>query len=289
VYLLAVPGGREMEIRAGGQMADAAPAVLITGATSGLGRYLARQLASSGWQVLAHGRDPARVADLTAELGGDARGYVADLASLGDVRELAVLVRAEVPRLDVLVNNAGIGFGAPGEGRQVSADGHELRFAVNYLAPVLFTRLLVPLLTASAPSRIINVGSLGQVPFDPADAEFEAGYNGVDAYRRSKLALAAFTFDLAGELAAAQVTVNCLHPATFMNTAMVARGGITPVSTVEQGGEATMRLITDPALDAVTGQFFDGLRTSRARPQAYDRQFRTQLGEVTDRMLSQAA
>ena len=270
-------------------MADAAPAVLITGATSGLGRYLARQLASSGWQVLAHGRDPARVADLTAELGGGARGYVADLASLGDVRELAALVRAEVPRLDVLVNNAGIGFGAPGEGRQVSADGHELRFAVNYLAPVLLTRLLVPLLTASAPSRIVNVGSLGQVPFDPADAEFEAGYNGVDAYRRSKLALAAFTFDLAGELAAAQVTVNCLHPATLMNTEMVVDAGITPVSTVEQGGEATMRLITDPALDAVTGQFFDGLRTSRALPQAYDRQFRKQLREVTDRMLSQAA
>jgi NAD(P)-dependent dehydrogenase (short-subunit alcohol dehydrogenase family) len=270
-------------------MADAAPVVLITGATSGLGRYLAGQLAGSGGQVLVHGRDQGRVADLTAELGGGARGYVADLASLGDVRDLAAQVRAEVPRLDVLVNNAGIGFGAPGEKRQLSADGHELRFAVNYLAPVLLTRLLMPLLTASAPSRIVNVGSLGQVPFDPADAGFEAGYNGVDAYRRSKLALAAFTFDLAGELAADQVTVNCLHPATFMNTAMVTLGGITPVSTVEQGGEATMRLISDPALDAVTGQFFDGLTTSRALPPAYDRQFRTQLGEVTDRILSQAA
>ena len=204
--------------------------------------------------------------DLTAELGGGARGYAADLAWLGDVRQLAALVRPQVPQLDVLVNNAGIGFGAPGEGRQVSADGHELRFAVNYLAPVLLTRLLVPLLTASALSRIDNVGSLGQVPFDPADAEFEQGYNGVDAYRRSKLALAAFTFDLASEFAVAQVTVNCLHPATLMNTAMGARGGITPVSTVEQGGEATMRLITDPALDAVTGQFFDGLRTSRPAP-----------------------
>ena len=269
-------------------MADA-PAVLITGATSGLGRYLTGRLAGAGWQVLAHGRDPARVADLTAGIGGDARGYVADLASLGDVRNLAAQVRAEVPRLDVLVNNAGIGFGAPGEGRQVSADGHELRFAVNYLAPVLLTRLLMPLLTASAPSRIVNVGSLGQVPFDPAEAEFEAGYSGVDAYRRSKLALAAFTFDLAGELAADQVTVNCLHPATFMNTAMVTLGGITPVSTVEEGGEATMRLITDPALDTVTGQFFDGLETSRALPQAYDRQFRTQLSEVTDRMLGPAS
>ncbi len=269
-------------------MADAAPAVLITGATSGLGRYLARELAGSGWRVLVHGRDPVRVADLSADLGGGARRYVADLASLGEVRDLADRVRAEVPRLEVLVNNAGIGFGAPGEGRQVSADGHELRFAVNYLAPVLLTRLLLPLLTASAPARVVNVGSLGQVAFDPADAGFEHGYNGVDAYRRSKLALAAFTFGLAGELDAVQVTVNCLHPATFMNTAMVAQGGITPVSTVEQGGEATMRLITDPALDGVTGQFFDGLRTSRALPEAYDPQFRAQLGQVTDKMLADA-
>src|SRR3984957_10870684 len=181
-------------------MADAAPAVLITGATSGLGRYLATRLAGSGWQVLAHGRDLARVRDLTAELGGGTRGDVAALASRGDVRELAALVRAEAPRLDVLVNNAGIGFGAPGDGRQVGADGHELRFAVNYLAPVLLTRLLVPLLTASAPSRIVNVGSLGQVPFDPADAEFEHGYQGVEAYRRSKLALAAFNVDPARDV-----------------------------------------------------------------------------------------
>ena len=263
-------------------MADTAPGVLITGATSGLGRYLARELAGSGWQVLAHGRDPVRVADLSAELGG-VRGYVADLASLGEVRKLAALVRAEVPRLEVLVNNAGIGFGAPGERRQVSMDGYELRFAVNYLAPVLLTRLLVPLLTASAPSRVVNVGSLGQVPFDPADAGFERGYNGVDAYRRSKLALAAFTVTLAAELEAASVTVNCLHPATFMNTAMVTLGGITPVSTVEQGSEATMRLITDPALDGVTGQFFDGLGIARALPEAYDPHFRAELSQITAR------
>jgi NAD(P)-dependent dehydrogenase (short-subunit alcohol dehydrogenase family) len=270
-------------------MADAAPAVLITGATSGLGRYLAQELAGSGWQVLAHGRDPARVADLSAELGGGVRGLIADLASLSDVRHLAAQVRAQVPRLDVLVNNAAVGFGAPGSGREVSADGHELRFAVNYLAPVLLTRLLVPLLTASAPARILNVGSIGQVAFDPGDAEFEHGYSGVDAYRRAKLALAAFTFDLADELEAAEVTVNCSHPATLMNTTMVAHAGITPVSTLEQGGEATVRLVTDPALDGVTGQFFDGLKASRARPEAYDPQFRARLREVTDRMIGEAA
>ncbi len=264
-----------------------APAVLITGATSGLGRYLAEELAGSGWQVLAHGRDPGRVADLCAELGCGARGYVADLASLGDVRDLAASVRAQVPGLDVLVNNAGVGFGAPGEGRQVSADGHELRFAVNYLAPVLITRLLVPLLTASVPSRIVNVGSIGQVAFDPADAEFEHGYDGVAAYRRSKLALAAFTLDLADRLQPAGVTVNCLHPATLMDTAMVTFAGITPVSRVEEGVEATMRLITDPGLGGVTGQFFDGLKASRARPEAYDPQFRAGLAAVTDRMLGE--
>jgi NAD(P)-dependent dehydrogenase (short-subunit alcohol dehydrogenase family) len=267
-------------------MADAL-AVLITGATSGLGRYLAKELDGSGWQVLAHGRDPARVAALGTELGREARGYVADLASLGDVRDLAASVRAQVPRLDVLVNNAGVGFGAPGEDRQVSADGHELRFAVNYLAPVLLARLLVPLMTASAPSRIVNVGSIGQVAFDPADAEFEHGYNGLEAYRRSKLALAAFTFDLADALAPTGVTVNCLHPATLMDTAMVTLAGVTPISTVEEGTEATMRLITDPALDGVTGQFFDGLKASRARPEAYDPRFRTRLAEVTDRMLGE--
>jgi NAD(P)-dependent dehydrogenase (short-subunit alcohol dehydrogenase family) len=271
-------------------MADVAPTVLITGATSGLGRYLAQQLTGSGWQVLAHGRDPGRVADLRAELGGDgARGFVADLASLSEVGELAARITAEVPRLDVLVNNAAVGFGAPGEGRQVSADGHELRFAVNYLAPVLLTRLLVPLLTASAPSRILNVSSVGQVAFDPADAEFEHGYQGVEAYRRSKLALTAFSFEAASELEAAKVTVNCSHPASLMNTAMVIQADITPVSTLEQGGEATMRLITDPALDGVTGQFFDGLKIARARPEAYDPQFRAKLREVTDRMLGDAA
>jgi hypothetical protein len=91
------------------------------------------------------------------------------------------------------------------------------------------------------------------------------------------------------ELDASKVTVSCLHPATFMNTVMVTGGGITPVSTVEQGGEATMRLITDPALDSVTGQFFDGLGPSRAPPDAYDPQFRSRLSEVTGRMLGAAA
>jgi len=282
-------GGLITNQRDGGQMPGARSTVLITGATSGLGRYLAVDLSRSGWRVLVHGRDPARVADLSAELGRGTQGYVADLASLADVRVLADRVRADVPRLEVLVNNAGIGFGAPGEGRAVSADGHELRFAVNYLAPVLLTRLLMPLLAASAPARVVNIGSIGQVAFDPDDAEFTRGYDGVDAYRRSKLALAAFTFDLAAELEPAKITVTCLHPATYMSTGMVIQGGIAPLSTVEQGGAATMRLITDPDIDGITGQFFDGLRPAHALQEAYDPRFRGKLRQVTDRMLGAAA
>lgn len=267
-------------------MADRTSTVLITGATSGLGRYLARALAGAGWQVLAHGRDPGRVAELVAELGDGARPYLADLASLTEVRRLADQVRADQPRLDVLVNNAGIGFGAPGEGRQLSQDGHELRFAVNYLAPVLLARLLAPLLTASAPARIVNVGSIGQVPLDLADVEFRHGYNGTDAYRRAKLALAAFTFDLAEELRLAGVTVNCLHPASLMPTAMVEGAGMAPLSTVEEGGAATLRLITDPELAEVTGQFFNGVRAARVPAQAYDPQFRHRLREMTDQLVN---
>ena len=265
---------------------------VVTGASKGIGAGIAKSLAAEGAAVVvnyASSKEDAErvVAEITGQ-GGKALAVQGDVSKASDVQRLFAETKRAFGKLDVLVNNAGIGFGAPGEARQVSADGHELRFAVNYLAPVLLTRLLVPLLTASAPSRIVNVGSLGQVPFDPADAGFEHGYNGVDAYRRSKLALAAFTFALAGELDPAKVTVNCLHPATFMNTAMVTRGGITPVSTVEQGGEATMRLITDPSLDGVTGQFFDGLNTARALPQAYDPQFRAELDEVTGQMIGQA-
>lgn len=268
-----------------GRVTDGNRTALITGATSGLGRWLAHRLTEEGWEVLAHGRDAARVRALVTDLP-DAQPLVADLASLDDVRRLAAGVVANAPRLDVLVNNAGVGFGRPGEARQVSRDGHELRMAVNYLAPVLLTRLLMPRLVASAPSRIVNVGSLGQVPFDVADIEFEQGWDGTDAYRRSKLALAAFTFDLADELRGTGVTVNCLHPATFMETAMVVESGVTPESTIEDGGEAALRLITDPALAEVTGEFFNGSSPSRALAAADDPTFRQELREATDRMIA---
>jgi NAD(P)-dependent dehydrogenase (short-subunit alcohol dehydrogenase family) len=244
-----------------------------------MGRVLAEQLSQAGETVLVHGRDPDRV----AQLARSSRGYVADLASLSDVRALADQVRADNDRLDVLVNNAGVGFGAQGAGREVSTDGYELRFAINYLAPVLLTRLLLPLLRESAPARVVNVASIGQEPLDLGDLQLNGHYDGLVAYGRSKLALVAYSFDLAEELRGDGIAVNSLHPATFMDTAMVREAGVGPVSTIQQGADATLRLITQ---DVGSGHFFNGTSEATANPQAYDPAVCRQLREVTDQILS---
>jgi len=263
-------------------------AILVTGATDGLGRALAREVASCGATVLVHGRSQARLDDTVREIreatGNDRlRPYRADLASLEQVRRLGREVGAE-QRLDVLVNNAGI---AGGGDRQESADGHELRFAVNYLAPFLLTRLLLPLLRRSAPARIVNVASVGQVPIDFDDVMLERGWEGLRAYRQSKLAQIMFTFELAKRLRAAGetgVTVNALHPATLMNTKMATESFGYTMSTVEEGVAATLRLAVAPEVDGVTGRYFDGLRESRANAQAYDPEACRRLWRLSEQL-----
>jgi NAD(P)-dependent dehydrogenase (short-subunit alcohol dehydrogenase family) len=257
--------------------------VLITGATSGLGEHIATVLADVEATVLVHGRDPARVDSVVNELGRSARGYLADFASLAEVRALADQVLAEHDELDVLVNNAGVGFGAPGAARELSRDGHELRLAINYLAPVLLTQRLLPLLRASAPSRIINVGSIGQSELDVTDLGFERGYTGIDAYRRSKLALVSHTFDLAEMVRDEGILVNCVHPATFMDTPMIRESDRAPLSTVAEGANAVLRLIRE---ETDSGRFFDGTTEALAHPQAYDKRARRLLREATDHLLA---
>ena len=210
------------------------------------------------------------------------RSYQADLASLAAVKSLADQVSQAEPRLDVLVNNAGIGILEPGGGfRQESADGIELRFAVNYLAGYALSRLLLPLLARSAPSRVVNVASVGQQPVDFEDVMLTRAYDGMRAYRQSKLAQVMDTFDLAEELAGAGVAVNALHPATFMPTKV---SPAPPVSTIAQGVEATLRLITAPPEQTGTGRFFNGQEESRANDQAYDADARRRLRELSWRL-----
>jgi NAD(P)-dependent dehydrogenase (short-subunit alcohol dehydrogenase family) len=262
--------------------------ILLTGATDGLGRALAAELARDGATVLVHGRDPGRIAGTVAEVAEAAgsrdrvRSYQADLASLAQVRALADQVLAAEPRLDVLVNNAGIGDTEPGGGvRRESADGIELLFAVNYLAGYALSRLLLPLLVRSAPSRIVYVASAGQQAVDFADVMLTKHYEGMRAYRQSKLAQIMNAFDLAEELKAAGVTVNALHPATFMPTKMVT---VSPLSTVAQGVEATLRQVAGPASELGTGRYYNGLAESRAQAQAYDPAARRQLRALSDQL-----
>jgi len=263
---------------------------LVTGSTDGLGRAVARGLAAAGFRVLIHGRDTERGIQIVREItrqGGSAHFYRADFASLAEVRALADGVAREHDRLDLLINNAGIGTagvkGSPGQ-RETSADGHELRLAVNYLAGYLLTRLLLPVLVRSAPARIVNVASVGQYPLDFDNLMLTRGYSGMRAYAQSKLAQVMLTLDLADELRDSGVTVTCLHPATYMDTTMVRGAGVKPVSTVEEGAAAVMRLAVSPELEGCTGEYFDGLRPARANAQAYEPQVRQRLAQISARL-----
>jgi NAD(P)-dependent dehydrogenase (short-subunit alcohol dehydrogenase family) len=273
---------------------DDSRVALVTGATSGLGRAVATALAGYGMHVLVHGRDAKRASAVVNEIaaaGGTAQVYLADLASLAQARELADRVQADHEALHLLVNNAGIGAGRPPyRRRQLSADGYELRFAVNYLAPVLLARRLEPALmmgaqTGGAPARIVNVGSVGQAPVDFTDLRMDHHYSGAQAYYRSKFALTAFTFDLAAELAGQGIMVNCLHPASLMNTHMVRQSMIPPMSTVATGAKALLNLAAEPAGGNVTGRYFDGTGEGRAHPGTYDPAIRSRLRAVTDGIL----
>jgi NAD(P)-dependent dehydrogenase (short-subunit alcohol dehydrogenase family) len=252
--------------------------VFITGATDGLGRALAQRLAADGADLILHGRDQDRLDEVAESVGGSPITVLADLADLAQVRKLAADVRAATDRLDVFVSNAGVGAGEPdGRQRRVSADGYELRFAVNYLAPFLLTQSLLPLLRASAPARIVHVASLGQTPLDFGDLMLERAYSGRRAYTQSKLAQIIAGFELADRLPAAAVTVNSLHPATFMPTKIVLAEHGSSIDELETGVAATVRLVSDPALAGVTGRFFDRQRDARANDQAYDPAVRAEL------------
>ncbi len=258
--------------------------ILITGATDGLGRAVATRLAADGHTVALHGRDPERL-EATLETVRDAAGhdrvraFRADLASLTEVHGLAGEVAEDLDALHVLVNNAGIGSGEPdGRERRESRDGYELRLAVNYLATFALTVELLPKLRASAPARVVHVASLGQAPMDFDDPMLERAYDGGRAYGQSKLAQITFGMALAGRVDPAEVTVNSLHPGTYMPTKIVPGRN---VDSLETGVDAVARLAVDPALDGVTGRFYDRRNEARPDGQALDPAARERLVELS--------
>ena len=261
--------------------------ILVTGSTSGLGRGVALELASTGAHIIVHGRNRERGMEVVNQIEqegiGSAEFYAADLASFDQVREFAETILQDYEKVDVLVNNAGIHL-APEDGRLLSVEGHELTFAVNYLSGYLLTRMLLPRIIESAPSRIVNVSSRGQrnavIDFD--DVMLERNYNDSQAYRQSKLAQVMFTFDLARELEGTGVIVSAVHPASMMPTPLVLSRFGESRMTVEEGVEAVVNQVNLPGLES--GQYFDRLIPERANDQAYDEQAREMLRTLSQEL-----
>ena len=245
--------------------------VLVTGATDGLGRAVARDLAARGLDVLVHGRGAERASAVADEIGA-AGEFVADFSVLAEVRSLA----DALPRVDVLVNNAGL----ISEERIVTGDGMELTFQVNHLAPFLLTTRL---LERDPPRRIVHVASAGQERPDFEDLMLEHGYDEWRAYRQSKLAQIMFSFESARRFP--DVESVALHPATFMDTKIVRSRVGRPASTVQEGADATVRLAAELDLD-VQGRYFDGLREARADAMAYDPDARRRLWDVSEQLVA---
>jgi len=259
--------------------------VLVTGSTGGLGRETALALAQAGDHVIIHGRNADRAKQVIEQIEDDGRGsakfYKADLASLAETRSLANAILADYDRLDVLVNNAGV-FVPDQQERRVTDDGYELHFQVNYLAGYVLTNMLLPLLEASAPSRVVNVAS-GQRPLDFDDLMFEKEYDGLDAYLRSKNAQIMMTFAMAPYLASRNISTNALFPSGLMNTDMVIEAGFEPQSSVETGRDALLQLIND---DVGTGHFFNVFEVGEAISQASDSSAQQQLMDASEELTS---
>lgn len=247
--------------------------VLITGATDGIGRQTATELAARGYRVLVHGRSEAsaqKACDAIRTKSPTARlePMAADLSSLDEVRRLASDVRSAAPALHVLVNNAGVYLN---EFRR-SADEMEMTFAVNHLAHFLLTDLLMDQLRAAAPARVITVSSVAHTRgvFDPATVNEPSSFSPYRAYASSKLANVLFSHALARRTASDRVTSNALHPGVVSTKLLRAGFNMSGVS-VQQGARTMVFLAVAAEVDGMTGRYFVDERETVSSPLSRDR------------------
>lgn len=262
---------------------------LVTGATDGIGKETALELARRGFQVIVHGRSRQKVDRVVEEIRkasgrNDVEGAVADFEKLDEVRAMAADVRARFPALHVLVNNAGVYM----KERRETQEGHEVTFAVNHLAPFLLTNELLPLLKKSGHARIVNVSSMthtgGELNFD--DLMLTRGYSGYGAYSNSKLANVLFTLELAERLKGTDVTTNALHPGVvgtkLLRQGFGGFGGERP----EEGARTSVMLASAPELEGVTGKYFSHGREAQMSAAARDADARRRLWTVSEQLVA---
>ena len=274
------------------------PTCIVTGATSGIGRATAHALAAAGARVVVVCRNRERGDEVCAEIaratGNDATEVVlADLASLASVRAAADALLERCPRIDVLVNNAGV----VNTSRRESADGYEEMFAVNHLAPFLLTNLLLDRIRDSAPARIVGVASdahkFRSLDFD--DLGSTKSFGAMTTYGMSKRANILFTYELARRLEGSGVTVNCMHPGAVA-TGLATNNGTFPVlltrflslffRTPEKGAETVVHLATSPAVAETTGKYFYNCAEYRSDRETYDADAQRRLWEVSERLVA---
>ena len=272
-------------------------AALVTGATNGIGKITALELARAGYRVLLTSRDAAKGERVLGEIriatGNSALElFVGDLSSMSDVRRIALEVGERHPKLDVLVNNAGGVF----QERSTTADGFETTFAFNHLAYFLLTNLLLPNLNAAGAARVVSVSSnsnnIGRMRWDDLQAKRE--YNSGLVYAQSKLMNVLFANALARRLRGTGVTSNSLHPG-IVNTGFgkTIRGPIRVIYwvtnlisvTAEQGAQTSLYLATSPEVAGVTGQYFATKKVARANRVAYDESAQERLWRLSEEQL----
>ena len=267
--------------------------ILVTGATSGIGRVAARELAARGAHVILHGRDSERAEQTRRAIiervpSASVDVMIADLASQAEVRRLAAEVRQRFPGLDVLVNNAGATFGR----RLETVDGLEMTLALNHLAPFLLTNLLLDLLRRNAPARVVTVasGAHQRSALDFDDLQNRRGYSGFRVYGQSKLCNLYFTYELARRLEGSGVTANALHPG-FVATSFGRREGglmglLMPIAhrfaiSPEEGARTIVYLAASPQVEGVSGRYFFQQRPIASSAESYDAEAARRLWEAS--------
>ncbi len=272
--------------------------IVITGATDGIGKVTARDLAKMGASVTIVARDATKAQGVIKELrtaaGHDRIGFVrADLSSQKSIRGAAETIKGRLKRIDVLVNNAGAMFSK----RELTEDGIERTFALNHLGYFLFTNLLLDQLKASAPSRIVNVASAAHVgaKIDMGDLQGTKSYSGWRAYQQSKLENLYFTYELARRLTGTNVTVNALHPGFVASRFGNNNGGLAralfgvaktffAISEVS-GARTSVYLASSPDVEGVTGKYFDSRKEVRSSAASYDEQKARELWRASEKLV----